>query len=124
LFDIWLPDMKYSNNECSLKYSKAPTYWETLQRNMKMIENRGSGEYIIRHLVMPAHTKCCSIPLLDWINENLETPLVNIMSQYHPDYRVLQTDKFPEIGRKVTTGEMHEVRSHADKLGLFWKSVS
>ncbi|MCE7740825.1 MAG: radical SAM protein [Candidatus Heimdallarchaeota archaeon] len=124
IFDIWLPDMKYSNNECASKYSKAPVYWDALKRNMKMIEQRGSGEYVIRHLVMPSHTKCCSLPILDWVNENLKTPLINIMAQYHPDYKVLQTDRFPEIGRRVSTGEMHEVRSYADKLGLYWKSVS
>ncbi len=124
IFDIWLPDMKYSNNACATKYSKAPVYWDVLKRNMKMIEERGSGEYIIRHLVMPSHTKCCSIPILDWISENLRTPLINIMAQYHPDYKVLQTDNFPEIGRRVSTGEMHEVKNYADKLNLFWKSVS
>ena len=124
LFDIWLPDMKYSNKECATKYSKAPKYWEALQRNMRMIEDRGSGEYIIRHLVMPNHTKCCSIPLLDWINNNLDTPLVNIMGQYHPDYIVLQTDRFPEIKRRVSTTEMYKVRNHADKIGIYWKSVS
>ncbi len=124
IFDIWLPDMKYSNNECGNKYSKAPKYWDALKRNMKMIEERGSGEYIIRHLVMPNHTKCCSIPILDWVNEHLKTPLINIMAQYHPDYKVLQTNRFPEISRRVSTNEMHEVKSYADKLGIYWKSVS
>ncbi|OLS32319.1 MAG: hypothetical protein HeimAB125_10160 [Candidatus Heimdallarchaeota archaeon AB_125] len=124
LFDIWLPDMKYANKECATKYSKAPHYWEALQRNMRMIEERGTGEYIIRHLVMPNHTNCCSIPLLYWISENLKTPLINIMAQYHPDYKVLQTSGFPEISRRVSTTEMYEVKNHADKLGLYWKSVS
>ncbi len=123
IFDIWLPDMKYSNNDCAGKYSKAPKYWDALQRNMKMIEERGSGEYVIRHLVMPNHTNCCSIPILNWINENLETPLVNIMAQYHPDYKILR-GAFPELNRRLKTSEMYEVRKHADDLGVYWKSVS
>ncbi|MHA1223391.1 MAG: radical SAM protein [Candidatus Heimdallarchaeaceae archaeon] len=123
IFDIWLPDMKYSNNDCAKKYSKAPKYWEAIQRNMKMIEERGSGEYIIRHLVMPNHIDCCSIPLLNWIKENLKTPLVNIMGQYHPDYKILR-GSFPEINRRPSTNEMFRVRNHADNLGLLWKSVS
>ena len=123
IFDIWLPDMKYANNECATKYSKAPKYWDAIQRNMKMIEERGSGEYVIRHLVMPTHTQCCSIPILDWVNENLETPLVNIMAQYHADYKVLRGE-FPEINRRPKTSEMYEVRKHADDLGIYWKSVS
>ncbi|MHA1593055.1 MAG: radical SAM protein [Candidatus Heimdallarchaeaceae archaeon] len=123
IFDIWLPDMKYASNECANKYSKAPVYWDALQRNMRMIEERGSGEYIIRHLVMPRHTECCSIPILDWIAENLKKPLVNIMAQYHPDYKILRGE-FPEINRRPTTTEMFNVKNHADKLGIYWKSVS
>jgi len=124
IFDIWLPDMKYSNNECATKYSKAPKYWDAIQRNMKMIEERGSGEYVIRHLIMPNHTNCCSILILDWINENLKTPLVNIMAQYRPEYIVLRTELYPEIKRRPKTTEMYEVRKHADDLGIYWKSVS
>ncbi len=123
IFDIWLPDIKYSNNECAKKYSKVSNYWDAISRNMSFIEQRGSGEYIIRHLVMPEHTKCCSIPILDWINENLKTPLTNIMGQYHPDYRILRGEN-PEINRRPSTLEMFDVRKHADDLGLYWKSVS
>lgn len=123
IFDIWLPDMKYANNECASKYSRAPKYWDVIKRNMKMIEERGSGEYIIRHLVMPGHTACCSIPILDWIGENLQTPLVNIMAQYHPDYKILR-GQFPELNKRVSTTEMYNVKNHADKLGIYWKSVS
>ena len=124
IFDIWLPDYKYSNNECATKYSKAPKYKEAIERNMKMIEERGSGEYIIRHLVMPNHTECCSIPILNWVNENLKTPLVNIMAQYRPEYKVLRTEMYPEIKKRPSTSEMYNVRKHADDLGIYWKSVS
>ena len=64
-----------------------------------------------------------AIPILDWINENLKTPLTNIMGQYHPDYRILRGEN-PEINRRPSTLEMFDVRKHADDLGLYWKSVS
>jgi hypothetical protein len=74
-------------------------------------------------LVMPTHAKCCSIPILDWVSENLKKPLINIMAQYHPDYKILRGE-FPEINRRPTTTEMFNVKNYADKLGIFWKSVS
>lgn len=123
VFDIWLPDMKYANNNCAKKYSKINNYWDVLQRNMQWIESMGSGEYIIRHLVMPGHVDCCSIPILDWIKEHLEKPLVNIMAQYHPDYKILRGE-YSELNRRPTHNEMFKVKNHADELGLYWKRVS
>ncbi|MHA1687508.1 MAG: radical SAM protein [Candidatus Heimdallarchaeaceae archaeon] len=123
VFDIWLPDMKYGNNECARKYSKIRNYWDVIKRNMKWIEVTGTSEYIIRHLVMPGHVDCCSIPILDWIKKELEKPLVNIMAQYHPDYKVLR-GQYPELYKRPTHNEMYKVKSYADKLGLYWKSVS
>jgi uncharacterized Fe-S radical SAM superfamily protein PflX len=73
---------------------------------------------------MPNHTECCSIPILDWVSENLKTPLVNLMAQYRPEYKVLRTEMYPEIKRKPSTSEMYNVRKHADDLGIYWKSVS
>ncbi|MHA1304630.1 MAG: radical SAM protein, partial [Candidatus Heimdallarchaeaceae archaeon] len=124
LFDIWLPDMKYSNNECAKHYSKIKNYWDVLKRNMKMIEEKGSKEYIIRHLVMPNHVECCSLPILDWIHENLEASLVNIMGQYRPVFKVQTSSKYVEIQRRPLSTEMRQVKNHARKLGLFWESVS
>jgi len=123
IFDIWLPDMKYGNNKCAEKYSKVQNYWPTLKRNMKMIESLGSGEYIIRHLVMPNHLECCSFPILQWIKENLKTSLVNIMGQYRPMYKV-GIGKYEEINRRPVSVEMRQVKDYADNLGLRWRSVS
>ncbi|MHC1591962.1 MAG: radical SAM protein, partial [Candidatus Helarchaeales archaeon] len=128
IMDFWLPDFKYGNNECAEKYSNAPNYLETVQRNLKMhhewLEKNGfSQNTIIRHLVMPNHVECCTIPILEWISTNLPGVMVNIMEQYHPSYKVNRTT-FPEINRRLTSEELSLARSHATKLGIIWKPVS
>ncbi len=124
IFDIWLPDIKYGNDDCGKKYSLVQRYWQVIKRNVKMIEEKGSGEYIIRHLVMPTHVDCCSLPILNWIDENLETPLVNIMGQYRPQYKVRKDSKYQKINTFPTSKEMTKVRNYAEEKGIYWKSVS
>ncbi|MFX1259452.1 MAG: pyruvate formate lyase-activating protein, partial [Promethearchaeota archaeon] len=81
----------------------------------------GSGEIIIRHLVMPNHVECCSKPILEYIAKEIPKCVVNIMSQFRPEYHAYQ---YPEINRRPSSEEMQEVKNHADKLGILWRPVS
>nr|MDO8134353.1 radical SAM protein [Candidatus Njordarchaeum guaymaensis] len=122
--DFWLPDMKWHNNKCALKYSRVPNYWEVISRNHQMAHDRGGGEMIVRHLVMPGHIECCTKPILEWISKNIPRVLVNIMGQYRPTYLVPNTEDYVEINRRPSHGEMEEACAYADELGLLWKPVS
>ncbi|TFF98160.1 MAG: radical SAM protein [Promethearchaeota archaeon] len=121
LMDFWLPDFKYGNNDCAEKYSGIERYYDVLTRNLKRIHDEGSGEIIIRHLVMPNHIDCCSKPILDYVVEEIPNSVVNIMGQYRPVYH---TNRFEEINRHPTSKEMKEVKNYANKLGILWKPVS
>ena len=85
------------------------------------MHDEGSGEIIIRHLVMPGHINCCSKPVLDSVAKELSKTVVNIMSQYRPQWKSFE---YPEINRRHTSQEMQEVRGYADKLGILWKLFS
>ena len=121
LMDFWLPDFKYGNNECAEKYSGIKHYYDLLTRNLKIIHDKGSGEIIVRHLVMPNHIDCCSKPILDYISKEVPNCVVNIMAQYRPSYH---SSSYPEINRTPTMQEMQEVKNYADELGILWKPVS
>lgn len=118
--DFWLPDFKFST-ECVYKYSGVQNYFEIITRNLKRIHDEGSGEIIIRHLVMPNHVECCSKPILDFVANEVPKCAVNIMGQYRPEYHAF---KFDEINRRPTSEEMLEVKQYADKLGILWTPVS
>jgi len=119
--DFYLPDWKYGNNACAMKYSGIENYVDVVSRNHKRVHDEGSGEIIIRHLVMPGHIECCSKPILDYIAKELPNAVVNLMSQYRPQWKSFE---YSEINRRPTSQEMQEVRGYADKLGILWKPVS
>ena len=121
LMDFWLPDWKYGNNICAKKYSGIENYFEIISRNHKRIHDEGSGEIIIRHLVMPGHIDCCSKLILDNIAKELPKAVVNIMSQYRPQWKSFE---YPEINRRPTSQEMQEVKNYARSLGILYKPVS
>ncbi len=122
VFDMWLPDFKYGNNECAERLSGVQNYFDIVSRNHLMAYN--SGEVIIRHLVMPNHLECCTIPILEWVAENMPNCIVNIMGQYRPEHRARsEQDKFPDIARRVSAQEMQIARAKADELGICWRPV-
>lgn len=121
--DIWLPDFKWGNDRCAVKYSRIIRYFEVVSRNHAMAHE--NGDMIIRHLVMPGHVECCTKPILDWIAENCPRALVNVMAQYRPEHLVLrEPGKYAEIARRPAIQEIREARDYADQLGLMWKPVS
>jgi len=121
--DIWLPDFKWGNDRCAVKYSRVVRYFDAVSRNHAMA--RENGDMIVRHLVMPGHVECCTKPILDWMAENCPRALVNVMSQYRPEHLVLrEPEKYREIARCPSTQEIREARAYADQLGLVWKPVS
>lgn len=121
--DIWLPDFKWGNDRCAARYSRISKYFEVTARNH--IVAHGSGDIIIRHLVMPGHMDCCTKPILGWIAENCPRALVNVMNQYRPEHLVLrEPGSYPEIARRPTVREINEARNYADQLGLVWRPVS
>jgi putative pyruvate formate lyase activating enzyme len=124
VIDFWLPDMKWYSNDCANKYSQVSKYWEVVSRNHQMVHDRGGGEMIVRHLVMPGHIECCTRPILTWISKNIPRALVNIMGQYRPTYLVPSTEDYAKINRRPSQIEMKEAFAFADQLGLLWKPVS
>ena len=121
--DFWLPDFKYGNNKCGEKYSGVKNYFDIIARNHKRIHDEGSGEIIIRHLVMPNHVECCSKPILDYVAKEIPRSVLNIMGQYRAQYKV-SSSKYEEINRRPTSEEMIEVKTYADKLGILYKPIS
>ncbi len=125
VIDFWLPDLKYFSDHCAERISDVKQYTAIVTRNIKAAYMKGTKEMIIRVLVLPNHLQCCVIPLLDWISENTPDALVNIMAQYRPMWQVLRQPKiFTDIASRVSQDEMRQAYTHAEKLGLEYRSVS
>lgn len=127
IFDFWLPDFKYWDDEFAFKYSKIKNYRAIITRNLKHCFEYGSGEMIIRHLVLPGRVETDTKPILKWIKDELDpfgTIMVNIMGQYHPDYLVPSKEKYKSINRRVTNLEMQTAFDYAKELDLKYEIVS
>ncbi len=128
LMDVWLPDFKFCPGRCAVSLSRTSWYWETVTRNLALIQGWGEG-FTIRHLVMPNHVECCTYPILDWIAENMPDALVNIMDQYHPDNfcdpcNPKYQDRYENLARCPTVDEVREGLRYAHQLGLHFETIT
>ena len=114
IVDMHLSDLKYGNDECGLRLSKVPNYFNVCSRN-HLIASKNTG-ITIRHLVLPNHVECCTKPVFKWIADNIrDKAIVNIMAQYRPDYKA---NEYPDINRRVNKQEMDKAINYAKNLNL------
>ncbi len=123
--DIFLFDVKYFDKNLSMKYSKAPDYFEKCIKALKLareiigddlvLDGQMKKGIIIRHLVLPGHYGD-SIEIFKYIKKELGTDVyISIMSQYVPFYKA---NEFPEINRKIKPIEYKKVVKEIRKLGF------
>lgn len=129
--NIYMPDIKYADNELALKLSKASNYVETANRALReMIRQQPTAKYdengimlcgvVVRHLVLPGcHHD--SMMVIDRLSDIVDpsTPL-SLMSQYTPAKDLLKTslaDNKP-LHRRLTTYEYNKVIDHAIMRGF------
>ncbi len=117
---IYLPDLKYADDELALKYSKAPNYFETATNAIKeMFRQVGKCEFdkngimtkgvIIRHLILPNNLDNTK-KVIDWVSDNFNEGdvLFSLMSQFTPN----KTCKTPELSRRLTQEEYDEIEEY------------
>jgi putative pyruvate formate lyase activating enzyme len=125
VIDIYMPDMKYSDNEASEKYSAAPDYFEVSKKavkemfrqagNLKTEKGIAKQGLLIRHLVLPDGLSG-SGKIFDFIKKEIWSgTYVNIMAQYYPCHLAF---KFSEISRRITRREYMDTLALAREKGL------
>ena len=123
--DIYLTDLKYTDNNLAKKYSSCADYFEVTANAIKQMRSNVPNDeiengimkkgLIVRHLVLPSHTND-SIKVLDWIKNNLgANTYISIMGQYTPMYKSCD---FAEIHRTITPLEYKRVLTHLNILGF------
>lgn len=117
--DIYLPDLKYAENDLAKKYSKIDNYFEIASDCIKEMYKQVGGieldengiikkGVIIRHLILPNHTEN-SKKVLKWIDENMPKDImVSIMAQYFPTYKAKE---IKELNRKITKNEYKKIEN-------------
>ena len=126
IFDIYMPDFKFSQGEISDKYSQAPDYPRIAKQALKeMFRQVGDLQIdldgiairglLVRHLVLPdnlAGTKDVMRFLAVEISKNT---YVNIMDQYHPCGNIPFDSP---LRRRVTSEEYSHAIAIAEEEGI------
>ena len=111
--DVYLPDIKYHDNEKAILYSKAPNYFDVASKAIvEMFNQVGNPVFdengiiqrglIIRHLIMPNNIMQTK-KIIDWIKSTFPSDIyISIMAQYFPTYKALENNT---INRKITKKE-------------------
>lgn len=79
LVDTFLVDLKYGQNHCAEKLSGVSAYFETLSENLSSVP---VDKIILRHLLLPGHLECCTLPVIDWIGQTLPEVRFSLREQF------------------------------------------
>lgn len=123
--DIYLPDLKYYDNELAIKLSNAPAYFETsikcIDEMVSQIKENVFDEngimqkgIIIRHLILPGHTLDSKKIVKELLDRYKNKVYISLMSQYTP----IKNLPYNELNRKLSKAEYNRVIDYAINLGL------
>ncbi len=129
VFDIYLPDLRYSDEGVAREYSKAPDYVRHAREAIREMYRQVGAELladergivrrglIIRLLILPNELAGLR-ETLEWIRETL-SPLVtlSVMSQYYPAHKVSDST-FTLLNRRIRPGEYEKVLAWLDEFGF------
>ena len=113
IVDIYMPDMKYADEEVARTYSKVHNYPQANRVAVKemyrqvgdlMMDVRGIAQrgLLVRHLVLPNDLAGTAQIAQFLAKEISPDTYVNVMDQYRPCYRA---SAFPELNRRITNDE-------------------
>lgn len=124
--DVYLPDLKYYDDEIAYKYSGINNYFENAKLAILEMQKQVGGPklnengiiqkgLIIRHLVLPNNIEN-SEKILRWIKSNInEEVYISIMAQYFPSYKAKQMN---DINRKLSEEEYAKIEDLVYELDI------
>ncbi|TXJ42179.1 radical SAM protein [Brachyspira pilosicoli] len=126
IVDIYLPDLKYFNNDNAIKYSRAENYFDVVINAITIMKNQvgdlildendiAKSGIIIRHLVLPNNESDSYDILIELKERGFLNSYISLMSQYSPEFTAKDYDN---INRKLYVKEYNEVLNFALDLGF------
>ena len=126
VIDIYMPDMKYSDEEIAKELSGIEHYPSVNKAAVKEMHRQVSDLQIspdgiaqrgllVRHLVLPNNLAGTEDVVSFLAREISPETYVNIMAQYHPCYKAF---RIPGLTRRVSPTEFQEALKLAHKAGL------
>ena len=126
LIEIYMPDMRYGDENAAECYSSAPDYPEVNREaiaemhrqvgDLEMDDNDvATRGLLIRHLVLP-NMLSGSEEIFKFISEKIsQNTYISLMSQYFPAFKA---SEYPQISRRITKKEYAIAKRLMEKYNL------
>ena len=122
--DIFLPDLKYYDDNLGKKYSNVSNYFEYASKaidvmvkqvgNIEILDGMINKGVIVRHMVMPGGVDDSKKIIKYLYDKYGDSIFISIMNQYTP----VRECKYSELNRRVYDSEYDEVVNYAYDLGV------
>lgn len=130
IVDIYLPDLKYAENENGLTFSKVRDYTVHARAAIKEMFRQTSAELtldangilqkglLVRLLVLPNDLAGIA-ENLNWIKNELSPQVaISLMAQYYATNKAATDERYILLSRRASEGEWFEAVSLLDELGF------
>uniref|UniRef100_A0A540VJX0 Radical SAM protein n=2 Tax=Litorilinea aerophila TaxID=1204385 RepID=A0A540VJX0_9CHLR len=113
--DLYLPDLKFGPTPgpqgCGERLGGMPDYWPVVTGCIDRLYREGR-RLMVRHLLMPGHFDCCTVPVLRWLARRPGLQ-VSLLTQY-----VAPAHARGELARPLAPAEVRRAYQLARELGL------
>lgn len=126
IIDIYMPDIKFGDNDNAKKYTKCAGYFDVVKAAVKEM-HRQVGDLktddrkiackglLVRHLVMPNNLAGTERVMEFIVKDISENTMVNLMEQYYPAHK---SDAFDELSRRISREEFIKAVQYARIAGV------
>ncbi len=130
IVDVYLPDLKYADNEAGYLYSKVSSYKEHSRRALSEMYRQTGDELVfgedgllkrglvIRLLVLPNDVGSVR-ESLEWIKDELSPRVaVSLMAQYYPTNQAGTNQRYVLLSRRIRESEWLKAVSALTEVGM------
>lgn len=130
IVDVYLPDLKYAENEAGWTYSKVRSYTDVAREALKEMFRQMGDELVfdeegllkrglvVRLLVLP-NDMAGVRESLEWIRDTLSPRVaVSMMAQYYATHQAATNSRYTLLSRRITESEWLRALSALDELGM------
>ena len=128
--DVYLPDLKYADDESGYVYSKVRSYKEYSRKALKEMFRQTGPELVfdeagllrrglvIRLLVLPNDVGGVA-ESIEWIRDELNPGVaISLMAQYYPTHQAATNNRYVLLSRRIRESEWMKATSALEELGM------
>ena len=128
--DVYLPDLKYADDESGYLYSKVSSYRDVSRSALKEMYRQTGDELVfdelgllkrglvVRLLVLPNDIGSIS-ESIEWIRDELSPRVaISLMAQYYPTNQAESNQRYLLLSRRIRESEWMKATAALDELGM------